>query len=165
MYVFQLFDYYSASRIVLVVAFFECIVVAYIYGMFPSRSPSTLNYIFSPFFSFNFFCATINIFGSRNERSKLWFLLSSGGISNIGGNYYFLSLKSKLPLSPAAYPFGIVTHFAKKEMDICIVQRTPWSVWPPLRQTYVCINSICIMDSVLLLLYYGNGSIFIGPVH
>lgn len=34
MYVFQLFDYYSASRIVLVVAFFECIVVAYIYGMF-----------------------------------------------------------------------------------------------------------------------------------
>lgn len=33
MYVFQLFDYYSASRIVLVVAFFECIVVAYIYGM------------------------------------------------------------------------------------------------------------------------------------
>ena len=33
MYVFQLFDYYSASRIVLVVAFFECVVVAYIYGM------------------------------------------------------------------------------------------------------------------------------------
>ncbi|XP_061163853.1 sodium- and chloride-dependent taurine transporter-like isoform X2 [Saccostrea echinata] len=33
MYVFQLFDYYSASRIVLVVAFFECIVVAYIYGI------------------------------------------------------------------------------------------------------------------------------------
>ncbi|XP_056010496.1 sodium- and chloride-dependent taurine transporter-like isoform X1 [Ostrea edulis] len=33
MYVFQLFDYYSASRIVLVVAFFECIVVAYIYGV------------------------------------------------------------------------------------------------------------------------------------
>ena len=30
---FQLFDYYSASRIVLVVAFFECVVVAYIYGM------------------------------------------------------------------------------------------------------------------------------------
>ncbi|XP_050415398.2 sodium- and chloride-dependent taurine transporter [Patella vulgata] len=33
MYVFQLFDYYSASRIVLIVAFFECIVVAYIYGI------------------------------------------------------------------------------------------------------------------------------------
>lgn len=32
MYVFQLFDYYSASRIVLVVAFFECIVVSYVYG-------------------------------------------------------------------------------------------------------------------------------------
>lgn len=41
MYVFQLFDYYSASRIVLVVAFFECIVVAYIYGMFPPRNSST----------------------------------------------------------------------------------------------------------------------------
>lgn len=34
MYVFQLFDYYSASRIVLVVAFFECITVAFVYGMF-----------------------------------------------------------------------------------------------------------------------------------
>ncbi|KAL8577398.1 hypothetical protein ACOMHN_060220 [Nucella lapillus] len=33
MYVFQLFDYYSASRIVLVVAFFECITVAYVYGV------------------------------------------------------------------------------------------------------------------------------------
>jgi len=33
MYVFQLFDYYSASRIVLVVAFFECLVVSYIYGI------------------------------------------------------------------------------------------------------------------------------------
>lgn len=33
MYVFQLFDYYSSSRVVLIVAFFECITVAYMYGM------------------------------------------------------------------------------------------------------------------------------------
>ncbi|KAK3600002.1 hypothetical protein CHS0354_012662 [Potamilus streckersoni] len=33
MYVFQLFDFYSASRIILVVAFFECVVVAYLYGI------------------------------------------------------------------------------------------------------------------------------------
>ncbi|XP_064637035.1 sodium- and chloride-dependent creatine transporter 1-like isoform X2 [Lineus longissimus] len=33
MYVFQLFDYYSGSRIVLLVAFFECLVVAWIYGI------------------------------------------------------------------------------------------------------------------------------------
>ncbi|KAK7096791.1 sodium- and chloride-dependent taurine transporter-like [Littorina saxatilis] len=33
MYVFQLFDYYSGSRIVLVVAFFECITIAYVYGI------------------------------------------------------------------------------------------------------------------------------------
>ncbi|KAL3880187.1 hypothetical protein ACJMK2_032450 [Sinanodonta woodiana] len=33
MYVFQLFDFYSASRIILVVAFFECVVVAYLYGV------------------------------------------------------------------------------------------------------------------------------------
>ncbi|XP_076468200.1 sodium- and chloride-dependent taurine transporter-like [Babylonia areolata] len=33
MYVFQLFDYYSAGRIVLVVAFFECLTVAYVYGV------------------------------------------------------------------------------------------------------------------------------------
>ena len=32
MYVFQLFDYYSGSRIILIVAFFECVAVAYIYG-------------------------------------------------------------------------------------------------------------------------------------
>ncbi len=32
MYVFQLFDYYSGSRIILLVAFFETIVIAYIYG-------------------------------------------------------------------------------------------------------------------------------------
>lgn len=34
MYVFQLFDYYSGSRIILLIAFFECVAVAYIYGMF-----------------------------------------------------------------------------------------------------------------------------------
>ncbi|PVD34253.1 hypothetical protein C0Q70_05521 [Pomacea canaliculata] len=33
MYVFQLFDYYSSSRVVLIVAFFECITVAYMYGV------------------------------------------------------------------------------------------------------------------------------------
>ena len=32
MYVFQLFDYYAGSRIILLVAFFECLVVAWIYG-------------------------------------------------------------------------------------------------------------------------------------
>ena len=32
-YVFQIFDYYAASRITLVVAFFECIVLAYLYGV------------------------------------------------------------------------------------------------------------------------------------
>lgn len=32
MYVFQIFDYYSGSRIILVVAFFECIVISYFYG-------------------------------------------------------------------------------------------------------------------------------------
>ncbi|XP_060062612.1 sodium- and chloride-dependent taurine transporter-like [Ylistrum balloti] len=33
MYVFQLFDYYSGSRIILFVAFFECVAVAWIYGI------------------------------------------------------------------------------------------------------------------------------------
>ncbi|XP_023931084.1 sodium- and chloride-dependent taurine transporter [Lingula anatina] len=33
MYVFQLFDYYTGSRIILFVAFFECIAVAYLYGI------------------------------------------------------------------------------------------------------------------------------------
>lgn len=32
MYVFQLFDYYSGSRIILLVAFFECLAVAWLYG-------------------------------------------------------------------------------------------------------------------------------------
>ena len=33
MYTFQLFDYYSGSRIILLVAFFMCIAIAYIYGV------------------------------------------------------------------------------------------------------------------------------------
>merc|ERR1719229_1972961 len=33
MYVFQLFDYYTGSRIILIVALFECFVVSYIYGI------------------------------------------------------------------------------------------------------------------------------------
>nr|KAG5690002.1 hypothetical protein BaRGS_007304 [Batillaria attramentaria] len=33
MYVFQLFDYYSGSRIILLVAFFELIAISYIYGI------------------------------------------------------------------------------------------------------------------------------------
>lgn len=33
MYVFQLFDYYSGGRIILLIGFFECIVVAWVYGV------------------------------------------------------------------------------------------------------------------------------------
>ncbi|WAQ99679.1 SC6A6-like protein [Mya arenaria] len=68
MYVFQLFDYYSASRIVLVVAFFECVVVSYIYGtnrfqdnlemMFGFRVNPVMKYmwmIFTPIFTMTIF--------------------------------------------------------------------------------------------------------------
>ena len=43
MYVFQLFDYYSGSRIILFVAFFMCVAVAWCYGMFQRDSSSLLN--------------------------------------------------------------------------------------------------------------------------
>ncbi|XP_061163730.1 sodium- and chloride-dependent taurine transporter-like isoform X2 [Saccostrea echinata] len=33
MYVFQLFDYYSGSKIILFIAFFECIAIAWVYGI------------------------------------------------------------------------------------------------------------------------------------
>ncbi len=33
MYVFQLFDYYAGSRIIVLIAFCECAVVAWIYGI------------------------------------------------------------------------------------------------------------------------------------
>ena len=39
MYIFQLFDYYSGSRIILVVAFFECLVVGWIYGRLSFCTP------------------------------------------------------------------------------------------------------------------------------
>ncbi|XP_060572147.1 sodium- and chloride-dependent taurine transporter-like [Ruditapes philippinarum] len=68
MYVFQLFDYYSASRIVLVVAFFECMVVSYVYGanryqdnlemMFGFRVSKVVKYmwmIFTPIFTMTIF--------------------------------------------------------------------------------------------------------------
>ena len=32
---FQIFDFYSGSRIILLVALFECIAVAYVFGKFP----------------------------------------------------------------------------------------------------------------------------------
>jgi len=34
MYVFQLFDYYSVSRTIFVIAFIEMIVVSYVYGIY-----------------------------------------------------------------------------------------------------------------------------------
>ena len=34
MYVFQLFDYYAGSRIILLVGFFECVAIAWIYGRY-----------------------------------------------------------------------------------------------------------------------------------
>ena len=33
MYVFQLFDYFSVSRTIFIIAFLECVVIAYVYGM------------------------------------------------------------------------------------------------------------------------------------
>ena len=32
MFVFQMFDYYSGSRIIILIAAFECITIAWIYG-------------------------------------------------------------------------------------------------------------------------------------
>lgn len=34
MYIFQIFDYYSQARIVLVIGIFECIAVAWVYGKY-----------------------------------------------------------------------------------------------------------------------------------
>ena len=34
MYVFQLFDYYLGSRIILLIAFFMCVSVAWVYGTY-----------------------------------------------------------------------------------------------------------------------------------
>lgn len=51
MYVFQLFDYYSGSRIILIVAFFECLAVAYIYGArrFYDNIESMIGYRMNPY--------------------------------------------------------------------------------------------------------------------
>ena len=44
MYVFQLFDYYSGSRIILFVAAFMCVAVAWIYGKFTDHTLNSLRF-------------------------------------------------------------------------------------------------------------------------
>lgn len=111
MYVFQLFDYYSASRIVLVVAFFECLVVSYIYGMFPSRNSSTTQFLnlyrifWGIFFLENF--AWKKNFGKENVYIPVEeFLLLAALI-------IFLNPQNKSPFRQPPTPvFWAVTHFA-----------------------------------------------------
>ena len=49
-YVFQLFDYFPVSRTIFVVAFCECMAIAYIYGM--SNSVCVATFLLSPVESF-----------------------------------------------------------------------------------------------------------------
>ena len=59
-YVFQLFDYYSGSRIILLVAFFECLAVAYIYGVrrFHDNLKSMYGFRISPIMQICWTCVT-----------------------------------------------------------------------------------------------------------
>ena len=49
-YVFQLFDYFSVSRTIFVVAFCECLVIAYVYGMSDGLHEKCYNFTFTNVF-------------------------------------------------------------------------------------------------------------------
>ncbi|XP_033744015.1 sodium- and chloride-dependent GABA transporter 2-like [Pecten maximus] len=74
MYVFQLFDYYSGSRIILFVAFFECVAVAWIYGIrrFYNNIEMMMGYKINPFMGICWtvlspiFCMSIFIMSAIN---------------------------------------------------------------------------------------------------
>ncbi|XP_021362201.1 sodium- and chloride-dependent taurine transporter-like [Mizuhopecten yessoensis] len=74
MYVFQLFDYYSGSRIILFVAFFECVGIAWIYGIrrFYDNLEMMMGYRINPFMAICWtvlspiFCMTIFVMSAIN---------------------------------------------------------------------------------------------------
>ncbi|ELT92205.1 hypothetical protein CAPTEDRAFT_170589 [Capitella teleta] len=131
MYVFQLFDYYTGSRIILLVAFFECIAISYFYGVnrFYDNLEMMFGYRIDPWMKVSWvllspiFCMSVFVMSSINY-SELSYERPSGDYKYpdwaVGIGWFLASL------SAICIPILAIYHLVKFSRA-----GRPWDVLKP----------------------------------